>query len=247
MTMDKPRIAFAHGYKWTSSVVFKWLMNNDHSPLMVIVPGHEDDWTNVPVLYGDEFKSDIGINILKELDLDYIVCVHFPHILPPEVLAIPKKGCINLHPAYLPWNKGWHTPSWALLDGTPAGATLHFMDEGIDTGPIIARKEVKPSPCDTAHTLYAKIQAAEFELFKEAWPKIANGDKMAPVDVAYEYPGTMHHKKDLAEVQDLDDDYRGIEMIDLLRALTTNDISEAAYFIEDGRKFRVHVDIVEEA
>jgi len=229
MTMDKPRIAFLCGDCEFAGKVLAWLVLQDMKPEMI-------DTTS-------RILSPLGIRKLKEFEPDYILSVHFPYILPPEILAIPKKGCINLHPAYLPWNKGWHTPSWALLDGTPAGATLHFMDEGIDTGPIIARKEVRPSPDDTTHTLYAKIQAAEFELFKEAWPKIANGDKMEPVDFELEYSGTMHYKKDLTEVQRLDANSTTLRQ---LRALTTNDISEAAYFIEDGRKFRVQVIIVEE-
>ena len=230
--MDKPRIAFICGDCELAGKVLAWLVLQDMKPEMI-------DTTS-------RILSPLGIRKLKEFEPDYILSVHFPHILPPEILAIPKKGCINLHPAYLPWNKGWHTPSWALLDGTPAGATLHFMDEGIDTGPIIARKEVRPSPDDTTHTLYAKILAAEFELFKETWPKLLSGDYVA--DLQNPDGGNMHHKKDLAEVQEITiyNDTQHYNLIRKLRALTTNDISEAAYFIEDGRKFRVQVKITEE-
>ena len=79
--------------------------------------------------------------MLEQLSLDYIICVHFPYIVPREILSIPKYGVTNLHPAYLPYNLGWHTPSWAILENTPIGATLHYMDECVDTGDIIHQKK----------------------------------------------------------------------------------------------------------
>ncbi len=247
--MNKPRIAFFGGDRSIAKDVLAWLFWQDAS--VEVVAGFDvdyrkniDHFVNYVVLPEDSTSEPAAIRYLREADLDYIICVHFPHYIPKKVLDIPKKGVINLHPAYLPYNRGWHTPSWAILEGTPIGATMQFMDEGIDTGPIIARQEVKPSPGDTAHTLYQKVLDAEFELFKEVWPLLLSGDleaKPQPED------GTAHKASELESVQRIDMDEMTIagDVIDHLRALTTSDVSEAAYFVEDGKRYRVRVEITE--
>ena len=104
----------------------------------------QEIFPDVPLQIGREFRERTGIAFLGELELDLILCVHFPYLLPPEVLSIPSKGCLNLHPAYLPWNRGWHTPSWAILEDTPGGATLHWTNiPHINFG-----YEVRRPPCD---------------------------------------------------------------------------------------------------
>ena len=111
---------------------------------------------DVEVLRGAEFRAPSGIERLRAIGADYIVSVHFPYIIPPEVLAIPSIGSLNLHPAFLPYNRGWHTPSWAILEDTPYGATLHWIDEGVDTGDIAISRQLETRVSDTAHTLYQR-------------------------------------------------------------------------------------------
>ena len=98
------------------------------------------------ILHGKAFREPAGINLLRNLDLDYVIGIHFPYIVPENILAIPRFGVLNLHPAYLPYNRGWHTPSWALMENTPIGATLHFMSPGVDTGDIVHQKKLKFHP-----------------------------------------------------------------------------------------------------
>ena len=113
------------------------------------------------VLNHKNFKTDASVALLQSLDLDYIFGIHFPHIIPKQLLDIPKIGFLNLHPSYLPYNKGWHTPSWAIMENTPVGATLHYMSEALDEGDIIAQQRVAILPEDTANTLYARILDTE--------------------------------------------------------------------------------------
>ena len=114
-------------------------------PVALIVPDGEkadcvremwDLLTGVPVFEGKAFCSPTNIDQLRALHPDYILSVHFPYLIPSEILAIPAIGTLNLHPAYLPYNRGWHTPTWAIYEGTPFGATLHWVDKGVDTGDI---------------------------------------------------------------------------------------------------------------
>lgn len=201
------------------------------------------------VLRGAAFRSSAGIGLLRQLDLDYLISVHFPYLVPEDVLVLPRHGCLNLHPALLPYNRGWHTPTWAILDGTPAGATLHFMDEGVDTGDIVHQREVPVRPDDTANSLYQRLLAAELEVFREAWPMLA--DRNPPRTPQAADAGTTHQRSDLfsAVVQELRlDDRRTVrDVLDQLRGLSTTSWHEAAYFDEGGRRYRVRIEIGDES
>ncbi len=200
------------------------------------------------VLVGKQFRESDGMELLKSLDLDYIIGVHFPYIVPDEVLEIPRIGVLNLHPALLPYNRGWHTPSWAILDGTPIGATLHFMDSGLDTGDIVTQIEVEAWPEDTADTLYRRLVDLEVELFRQAWPLLASGSPPRQPQSINE--GSGHNKADLASDSirrlDLDAVKPVKEVLQTIRALTTNNVSEAAYFDVGGRRYMVQVSITPE-
>ena len=200
------------------------------------------------ILRGARFRKPEAVALLQNLQPDYIICVHFPYIVPEEVLAVPRNGVLNLHPAFLPCNRGWHTPSWAILEQTPIGATMHFMDSGVDTGDIVHQIELTVSPGDTAHTLYAKLLKLELRVFAEAWPRLESGQfERKRQDLAR---GSFHLREDLLQdaVQqiDLDEEVRARDLIRKLRALTTNRHAEAAYFDEDGKRFRIQVVIHEE-
>jgi methionyl-tRNA formyltransferase len=217
---------------------------SSHSSELSLLSGLTED----RIIYGNEFKSPLNIEKLRKLEPDVIVCIHFPLIVPKEVLDIPKLGVINLHPAYLPYNRGWHTPSWAIIEGTPYGATLHFMSSDVVMGPIIGRQALTISPSDTAHDLYQKVQETEYELFTKAWPEIVSGTygliEQNPAN------GSTHRRDDLFQesIQRLilDESVRTGDLIDRLRGLTTSQLSEAAYYIKDGTKYRIQVKIVED-
>jgi methionyl-tRNA formyltransferase len=254
-----PRIAFA-GDRQLAVDVLAFLKGQSVLPVALLVPAPEKG-SHALVLQemcahlspelmftGKEFTSPSALTLLGELELDYLISIHFPLLVPPAVLELPKYGCLNLHPAYLPFNRGWHTPSWAILDGTPIGATLHFMDDGVDTGDIVMQRQVEVGPEDTAATLYPRLLAAELEVFRAAWPLIARGDvpRQKQPDT-----GTNHSARDLRqpEVQRLDlvaEEPIG-RTLTRLRGLTTSRLDEAAYFEADGQKYRVQVHIEPES
>jgi methionyl-tRNA formyltransferase len=197
------------------------------------------------VLPGKTFRKEAGLDTLRALELDYIVGVHFPYIVPQEVLDIPRLGVLNLHPAFLPYNRGWHTPSWAILEGTPIGATLHYMDAGIDTGDIVVQQAIEVCPDDTADKLYGRVKRLELDVFRQAWPSLAS--RTAPRTPQRTDDGSSHVKEDLLDPKarriDLDDELRAGDLIRKLRAHTTSDPAEAAFFEEDGKRYRVRVEI----
>ena len=251
------RIVFA-GDRDIAVKVLKFIIKRGVKPLTLMVPTKDratysqDIIRLYPhleenrILRGNEFRTERGKNLLRRLDIDYMISIHFPYIYPKEVLEIPKHGVLNLHPAYLPYNRGWHTPTWAIWDETPYGTTLHFMDEGIDTGDIIHQKLLEIRPDATADSLYKQCKKLEFEVFKEAWPQI----------VEFKYSrvkqkingGTTHKKSAIRSLQliDLEQHLKVKDIIKKLRALTTNKVEEAAYFIVNGKKFRIQIRIIPE-
>lgn len=198
------------------------------------------------ILMGSQIKNPAFVEKIKGLNLDYLICIHFPYIIPETLLNSVKIGVLNLHPAYLPYNRGWHTPTWAIADDTPYGATLHFMDKSLDIGDIVHQKELKISPSDTADSLYQKAIELEIQVFKEAWPVIIS--KSIVPKSQKNMRGTCHVKQDIKSIQrmNLDDHVQTGQLLKILRALTTNNVKESAYFEQDGKMYRVQVRITEE-
>ena len=106
-------------------------------------------------------------------DADLVVSVLTPRIWKPaEIEAVPF-GIVNLHPAPLPQYRGCNSFSHAIINGDDYYATtLHYVDEGIDTGPVIAQEWVHIADDDTARSLYKRTQAASLNLFLREWPNL---------------------------------------------------------------------------
>jgi methionyl-tRNA formyltransferase len=252
-----PKIIFA-GNRDIAVQILELLISEEVYPSALLLPtpergSHNQELINLcsflqedQILYGNEFRQPEGLQLLSGISPDYIICIHFLYIVPDQVLSIPKVGVLNLHPAYLPYNRGWHTPSWAILSETPIGGTLHFMDEDIDTGDIIHQKEVKVLPSDTADILYKRILETEYEVFKEALPTIINFSFKRKSQKNIK--GSIHKKEDLFSEDlrklDLDKEVRSGELLKKLKALTTNRVDESAYFEIDGKKYYVQVKII---
>ncbi|PZD76621.1 methionyl-tRNA formyltransferase [Mesonia sp. K7] len=247
------KYAFA-GDRQIGCNILKYLIEQGYEPSALLVSRGKNEShaetlrqiSNLPEEYifsGNSFKEKENIQKLNDLSIDYIIGIHFPYIIPTEVLSIPKIGFLNLHPAYLPYNKGWHTPSWAILEGTPYGATLHFMSEDLDEGDIIHQKELQVDTDDTANSLYQKVLTLEEEVFKEALEDLVS---LKPKKSKQTHAGTSHIKKDLEKVKELklEEKYTAREILDKIRALTTNKDSELAFFVEDGKKVGVRVEFI---
>jgi methionyl-tRNA formyltransferase len=257
--MSDFRFAFA-GDRDISVWVLEYLLAEGFRPQALLLPdarraSHADALVRLcahlppeRVLYGYAFREPRGMALLRELDLDVVVGIHFPYMVPEPVLRIPRLGVLNLHPAYLPWGRGWHTPSWALLQGTPIGATLHVMDTGVDSGDVLHQRALEVSPGDTANTLYARLKRLELEVFREAWPALVRGSCRRTPQPRQSPPA--HRKQDLlvpgVQRIDLDERVPAGDLLRRLRALTTNRVDEAAYFDAGGTRYRVQVVIHEE-
>jgi formyltetrahydrofolate-dependent phosphoribosylglycinamide formyltransferase len=97
--------------------------------------------------------------------VEWVVLAGYMHLLRPVFLERFSGRVINVHPALLPQFPGPHAIEEALAAGVrETGATVHYVDEGIDSGPVILQEKVAVEPDDTVETLRARIQAVEHAL-----------------------------------------------------------------------------------
>jgi len=132
--------------------------------------------TVVP-LTEDRVKWDQNLATeLSRLKPSLIVSAGFMKVLGPVVLRFHQGKIINTHPALLPNFPGAHAVRDALAAGVAeTGATIHFVDKGVDTGEVISQVRVKVEPDDTQESLHERIKVVERELLVETVRDIAKG------------------------------------------------------------------------
>jgi len=120
----------------------------------------------------ESFAGADAVASLAELSPDVIVVAAFGQILPPRVLAVPPFGCINLHPSLLPKHRGpTPIPSSILAGDEWTGVSIMLIDEGVDSGPILAQRRVKIAPQDTTDSLTNKLAQISAQLLEETLPR----------------------------------------------------------------------------
>ena len=193
----------------------------------------------------NQLRDPDTLDAIRKVQPDLGISAFFGCILKPEMINVFPNGCINLHSAFLPYNGGWHTNVWPIIDGTPAGVTVHYIDPGVDTGDIIAQRRIPVEPTDTGGSLHEKITRDQVELFKEIWPLLREGrNSRTPQDLS---KATLHRKAEVAEISRiyLDRAYRASDLINLLRARTYPPYP-SAYYMEDKKNTYVRIELLRE-
>jgi methionyl-tRNA formyltransferase len=122
------------------------------------------------------FKSEEALETLRALELDALVVVAYGLILPPAALQCPKQGCINIHASLLPRWRGAAPIQRAVLAGdAKTGVTIMRMDAGLDTGPMLATREIDIGAHDTAKTVHDRLARLGAELIGETLNALAQG------------------------------------------------------------------------
>jgi len=144
----------------------------------------------------DRLKADSEV-----LDgVDFIVSYGYRYILKDDVLNRFPQRTINLHISLLPFNRGADPNIWSFLEDTPKGVTIHYIDAGLDTGEILAQREVTFGPEETLRSSYARLSETIDALFCEIWPAVRERRQ-----VSYPQPegGSYHRMKDKAPFEHL--------------------------------------------
>jgi UDP-4-amino-4-deoxy-L-arabinose formyltransferase/UDP-glucuronic acid dehydrogenase (UDP-4-keto-hexauronic acid decarboxylating) len=144
---------------------------------------HENTWfesvaelaavNDIPVYAPEDINHPLWVERIRELAPEVIFSFYYRKMVDEEILAIPSKGCLNLHGSLLPRYRGRCPVNWVLVHGEKeTGVTLHYMTPRPDDGDIIGQRPVAIEESDTALTLHAKLASAAGELLDTLLPKI---------------------------------------------------------------------------
>lgn len=131
---------------------------------------------NIEVFQPVKIKTPEAVEVLKQYGADLFVVAAFGQILSKEILDMPKFGCVNIHASLLPKYRGAAPIQWAILDGEKeTGVTIMQMNEGLDTGDMLAKVTVPIEDTDTGESLFDKLAEAGAKLLIETIPQIEAG------------------------------------------------------------------------
>jgi len=190
---------------------------------------------------GSQLAGATGIDEIRSLQPEIGVSAFFGYRIPEELLRVFPLGCVNIHPSMLPHNRGAHPNFWSIVNRTPSGVTIHYMDRDFDTGPIIAQDLVPIEPIDTGKSLYHRLELACLNLFTKTWPQLRAGAAPLPND---RDAGSSHRVRDLQAYVEIDMSrtYTARELIDILRAATFPPYP-GAHFSENGKKVYMRLNL----
>ncbi|GEN05061.1 methionyl-tRNA formyltransferase [Myxococcus sp. MISCRS1] len=130
----------------------------------------------VPVFQPAKLRTPPFVEELRRFSPDVCVVTAYGRILPKDILELPPKGCVNVHGSLLPRFRGAAPIQWSIAHGdTETGVSLMVMDEGLDTGPVLAMKRLPIGPEDTSATMYPKLAALGGEVLREFLPAYLSG------------------------------------------------------------------------
>lgn len=131
----------------------------------------------IPVFQPATLRDGTALEILRGLGPELIVVVAYGKILPPELLALPRFGCINGHASLLPKYRGASPIQWSIVCGErKTGVTVMQMDAGMDTGDILGVRETEIGAEETAGELFERLAAVSAGLTVEVLEKIGRGE-----------------------------------------------------------------------
>ncbi len=162
------------------------------------------------------YKSDkLYLEYLIQNNIDYIVSYNYRHIIKRDIIEKYRNRIVNLHISYLPYNRGADPNFWSIAEDTRKGVTIHYIDEGIDTGDILVQKEVEIYDADTLRTSYQRLQTEVQYLFIQSFIDIERGYIKPKKQTGN---GTFHWIKDKEKLIDINK-YLDIEITKLKQIL----------------------------
>lgn len=153
--------------------------------LSSVIPDHEATFIE------DRLES-LGEGVLAAHDL--LISFGYRHRISQESLEILNGQAVNIHVSLLPWNRGAHPNFWSWATNTPKGVTVHWIDTGLDTGPILDQQAVHLSPDSTLRETHETLLQAGVKLLSEAWVPLRDGASREQ-----ELGGSFHRQAELED------------------------------------------------
>lgn len=171
---------------------------------------------------------------------ELFLSLHCKQIFPDEL--VKNYRCINIHPGFNPYNRGWYPQAFSIINHKPVGVTIHEMDTQLDHGSIIVQEEVPIYEYETSYDVYKKIQNVELKLLK------TNLLKILERDYAIQRPkieGNINYRVDFDKLCELDLDKIGTyrQFIEQLRATTFPPYDNAFFYDISGEKIYISINI----
>ena len=130
----------------------------------------------VPLHYVRNINDPDAVATMRALAPDLVFCVGWTQLLHREILHLPRLGCVGFHASPLPRYRGRAPVNWAIIHGEKeTGNTMMLLDEGVDTGDILAQRRFPIDDDDTCATIYDKVARSGDEMIREVLPLIRKG------------------------------------------------------------------------
>jgi hypothetical protein len=152
----------------------------------------------------DRLDDDRLVDLLTSRGID-VAIQGGVGIIKPRLIATPRLGILNVHPGRLPQYRGCSCPEWAVLHGEPVYATAHFIDAGVDTGPVVCSLPYRVDPSWSYEDFRAYLYAHCAAVLLEAMRRLEASDDPSRLAVPQEAAGAQYHQPmsapDLASVK----------------------------------------------
>lgn len=129
----------------------------------------------------------------RENRFDLAISYTYPYMIKSGIIDALDGSIVNLHNSYLPFDRGTSPNLWNLLEGSPRGVSIHYVDKGLDTGDVIAQQIVEIEEGATLRTSYEQLDRAVKELFKKVFPQYRYWNSMRKKCMG---EGTYHRERD---------------------------------------------------
>lgn len=242
--MIKTKVVFL-GSRPLGYAALNLLQSLDHVEVVAVVarnPSSNTWWENDPFHIAN--KLIISHDDIFDMEFDFGISINYWKVLEPEIVRKPRLGFINLHHSYNLCLRGRNMATRAILSSRPLnrwyhGTSLHYTDDGLDTGPIIASKSCTITEFDTSWTLFNKTERLGKELLDEWLPRLTQ----AKVPAAYP---ELNHPLSL-RIDDFDRcianiHYDPLHTYDIVRAFDFKCHYEQAFTYINGERFYLTTD-----
>lgn len=190
---------------------------------------------NIPLLKINNINDQEVLDMVREMEIDWLFVIGWSQIVKPELLALPRKGCIGMHPTLLPEGRGRAAIPWAILKGLKrTGVSMFRLSEGVDTGDILGQVEIPLSEKITATELYDMVNEAHIQLLGKYWEQIVEDTIVAVPQDESEATVWEGRKPEDGEIFPMMTKQEADRMV---RAVTHP--YPGAFYIRDGKKVKV--------
>ena len=191
----------------------------------------------LPLYQPHSLKAEEAKEEFLALNPDLVVVASYGLILPPYVIHSPRFGCVNIHASLLPEYRGAAPINRVIMDGKDtSGVTIMQMDEGLDTGDMLCKKEVKIGPNECAGELFERLALLGKEMLLSILPDIFAGT-LSPVP--QDDAKSTYAKKITREDQELDFSQSAVELLNRIRGLCPIP-SALCRTQKDGKLLKIH-------